>query len=429
MTGLDRRSFNRLLAMAAVGVTAGVVKAPAVLASGKKAGRVVIVGGGAGGASTASFLKKGAPELQVTLIEPKTSYTTCFFSNHYIGGFRSLPSLQFDYAGIKALGVNIVNDHAVGVDAERKQVFLAAGQAVPYDKLVLSPGIEIRYEAIEGYSPEVANLMPHAYLAGDQTQLLRRRLLDMEDGGTVVMSIAANPIRCPSAPYERASLIAHYLRYFKPASKLVILDGKSAFDRMELFEAIWKSEYKDIVEWLPVEKHGGVVKVLANEMSLVTASGETIKADVVNLIPPQRAAGIVAKAGCNAGDWCPIVPDSFASRQVKDVFVLGDAANARKMPKTASSAHSQAQTVANVITTQLTGRKMFPPRYRHTCWSLLSTNNSIKEGASYTAGEEQVEEQTAFTSDLKDDASVRAANFKESLAWYKEITGDMFAKS
>lgn len=429
MAGLDRRSFNRLLAAAAVGAATGMVKAPAVVALGKKAARVAIVGGGAGGASAAGFLKKGAPELDVTLIEPKTTYTACFFSNHYIGGLRSLQSLQFDYAGVKALGVNLVHTHAVGVDAQRKLVFLAEGEPVPYDKLVLSPGVEMRYEAIEGYNAEVARLMPHAYLAGEQTELLHRRLLDMDDGGTVVMSIPPNPVRCPSAPYERASLIAHYLRCCKPASKLIVLDGKSTFDRMELFEAVWKTEYKDIVSWLPVDKHGGVVKVLANEMALVTASGETVKANVVNLIPPQRAAGIAAKAGCTAGDWCPIVPDTFASRQVEDVFVLGDAAHASTMPKTASSAHSQAEAVANVIAAQLTGRKLFPPRYRSTCWSLVATNNSIKEGASYTAGQERVEEQTTFASDLKEDASVRAANFKESLAWFKQITGDMFAKS
>lgn len=429
MAELDRRTFTKLLGSVSLGVLAGAVAAPAVLAQGKAAGRVVIVGGGAGGAATANFLKKSAPELAVTLIEPKRIYTSCFLSNHYIASFRSLQSLQHDYEGLKSTGINVIVDYAVGVDVERKLVLLKEAEPVAYDKLVLSPGVEPKYEAIEGYSPEVAQIMPHAFVAGEQVRLLRRRIIDMTDGGTIVMSVPGNASRCPSAAYERATLIAHYLRYHKPASKLILLDAKSTFGRMELFEAVWKTEYKDIIEWVPVDKHGGVVKVLANEMTLVTANGDSVKADVVNLIPPQRAAGIVAKAGCAAGDWCPIVPDSFASRQVPDVFVLGDASIALDMPKTASAARSQAQTVANVIAAQLTGRKMLPPRYRSTCWSLLSANNSIKEGASYTAGKDLVEEQTSFTSDLKDDSGVRAANFKESLNWYRELTADMFARS
>ena len=429
MADIDRRSFNKILgSAAAVGLVTSVVKAPFVHAKGKTSGRVVIIGGGVGGASVAHQIKKNTRDIEVTLIEPNPTYTSCFFSNHYIGGFRSMNSLQHNYDGLKKLGVKVIHDYARGIDSEKKVVFLKGEPDIAYDKLVLSPGIDMKYEAIEGYSKEVARIMPHAWMTGDQTQILRRRLVDMKDGGVVVISVAANPYKCPPAPYERASLIAHYLKSHKPASKLIILDTKSVFPQMELFEEVWSSEYKGLVEWIPGDKHGGVVKVIANEMSLVTRNGDTVKADVVNVIPPQKASSIVTKAGCAVGDWCPIIPDSFASRKVKDIFVLGDAAMARKMPKSASSANSQAQIVANAIAAQLTERKMFPPRYRNTCWSLLATNNTIKAGASYTAGKEVVEQKTSFISDVKEDKGVRAANFKESLKWYEEITNDMFAK-
>ena len=429
MADIDRRSFNKLLgSAAATGLVSGVVNSPGVLAKGKAVGRVVIIGGGAGGASVAHHIKKNTRDIDVTLIEPKPTYTSCFFSNHYIGGFRSMKSLRHNYDGLKKLGVKLVHDRATGVDSEKKTVRLQEGQEIAYDKLVLSPGIDLKYEAIEGYSAEVARIMPHAWIAGDQTRILRQRIMDMRDGGVVVISAPGNPYRCPPAPYERATLIAHYLKHHKPASKLIILDSKSLFPQMELFEESWGSEYKGLVEWVPGDKSGGVAKVLANEMSLVTLNGDHIKADVINIIPPQKASSIAVSAGCTLGDWCPIVPDSFASRQVEDIFVLGDAATARNMPKSASSANSQAQIVANAVAAQLTGRKMFPPRYRNACWSLLSANNAIKSGGSYTAGKEVVEQKTSFISDVKEDKGIRAANFKESLKWYDEITSDMFAK-
>ena len=430
MADIDRRSFNRLLGAAAfTGLAGGSIQAPAVLATAKAKAmaRVVIIGGGAGGASVAHQIRKVSGKIDVTLVEPRPVYTSCFFSNHYIGGFRSLHSLQHNYDGLKKIGVKIIEDRAIDVDSASKQVVLQDNGKIAYDKLVLSPGIEMKYDAIDGYSQDVAEIMPHAWIAGQQTRMLHRRLLDMRDGGVVVMSVPGNPYRCPPAPYERATLIAHYLRYYKPSSKLIILDAKSLFPQMELFEEIWNSEYKGLIEWVPGDKQGGVGEVIANEMRVVTVNGDRLKADVANIIPPQRASSIAARAGCVLGDWCPIVPDSFASRQVEDVFVLGDAAMARNMPKSASSANSQAQIVANVIAAQLTGRKMFPPRYRTACWSLLSANNAIKSGASYTAGKEVVEEKTAFKSEVKEDGSIRAENFRQALNWYDEITRDMFA--
>jgi len=221
MADIDRRVFNKLLATAATaGLVAGATGVSGALADGKPASpqekaapqpggavlkrgkaRVVIIGGGAGGASVAHHLRKTAPELEITLVEPKKIYTTCFFSNHYIGGFRSLRSLQHNYDALEKNGVTVIHDHASGVDPQKKIVFLRSEKTLAYDKLVMSPGVEMKYEAIEGYSADAAKIMPHAWLAGEQTQILRRRLLDMKDGGTVLISVPANPYRCPPAPY------------------------------------------------------------------------------------------------------------------------------------------------------------------------------------------------------------------------------------
>lgn len=434
MSELSRREFAvlagaGLLGAAATGLPfAGQFPAPAYAAA--KA-RVVIVGGGAGGATVARHVKSHAPDLDVTLVELQKRYTTCFFSNHYIGGYRSFASITHDYDGLKKLGVDVVHDWAMAVDPTKREVVLRDGKMLRYDKLVLAPGIDLKYETIEGYDPEAGERMPHAWKAGVQTRILRRQLVDMEDGGVVVVAAPPEPSRGPDGPYERISLIAHYLKFFKPRSKLIVLDAKAAFSKQALFLEGWKTHYGDLIELRMSGPAGNqrVVRVSANTMELITADGTKEKAAVANVIPAQRAGQIAHLAGCVAGDWCPIRPNNFASMLVHDVYVLGDAAIADKMPKTAFAAHSQAVSVANDIVAKLAGKKRFPPRYRNTSWSLISTTNSVKDGASYRAGEKIVEVASQFSSKVGEDGAVRAQTFQESLDWYRTITTDMFAKS
>ena len=204
------------------------------------AARVVVVGGGFGGAACARVLRRINAKLQVTLVEPNRIFTACPFSNEVVAGLRDLEAQQFTYDRIAADGVNVVAQSAVKIDPQARMVGLADGTQLAYDRLVLAPGIDLRFDALPGYDEEAAAKMPHAWKAGEQTMLLRRQLETMDDGGTVVIAVPAAPYRCPPAPYERASLIAHYLKAKKPRSKVLVLDAKDAFSQQRLFENAWK---------------------------------------------------------------------------------------------------------------------------------------------------------------------------------------------
>jgi sulfide dehydrogenase [flavocytochrome c] flavoprotein chain len=427
---IDRREFARLLGGAALAAASpALIGRPALAIGGA---RVVIVGGGAGGGTVARILKTEAPDLDVTVIEARPVYTSCFNSNHYFGGFRTFASLQHSYDGLKKLGITVVNDTASAIDAAKKSVTLAGGKAVPYDRLVLSPGIDFNYGAIEGYSAAAAEIMPHAWKAGPQTLLLMKQLEAMDDGGVVVMTVPGNPYRCPPGPYERACMIAHFLKTKKPKSKLVIFDAKPTFSKQGAFEEAFEKYYPGIIDLNLTNEIDNfqVVRVDTKTMEVETKSGTKLKAAVANIIPPQTAGDIAIKTGCAEGAWCPIKPENFSSAKVAGVYVLGDAAIAADMPKSAYSASSQGKVVAADILADLAGAERVAARYRNTCWSLLAADDSIKIGADYTPGEKDGKPLLApsgpFVSQKGESAEVRHKNYAESLAWYHAIISDAF---
>jgi NADPH-dependent 2,4-dienoyl-CoA reductase/sulfur reductase-like enzyme len=427
MSEFSRRDFGKLAA-------AGVLTsswAPFALAQGASAAKVVIVGGGAGGATVAHFVKKEAPALDVTLIEVNPIYSSSFFSNLFIGGFRTLESLSHSYTGLRRLGIKVVHDFATDVDARKKIVRTRGGRAYPYDRLVLSPGIDIKYDSIKGYSRDAARVMPHAYNTdAAQKRILKRQLQTVRDGGTVVMVMPNNPFRCPPGPYERACMIAHYLKTRKPKSKLVIFDPKKAFSKQPVFTEAFEKHYKGIIELhLSTEIDDfSVVSVDAKTRQVVTKAGNIVRADVANVIPQQRAGEIAAKAGTTEGDWCPINAENFSSKKVPDIYVLGDASIAAEMPKSAFSANSQAKVVAADILSALAGKDKFEPRYRNTCWSLLAPDDNVKIGANYTPKGDKLDPSGGFVSQRNEAAELRKQNYQESIAWYANITSEMFAK-
>jgi NADPH-dependent 2,4-dienoyl-CoA reductase/sulfur reductase-like enzyme len=429
MSDVSRRDFAKLAGVTGVGALA--YSGWATFAIAQTPARVVIVGGGAGGATAAHYVKKDGPEIDVTLIEANPIYSSSFFSNLYIGGFRSLESLNHTYGGLRRIGVKVVHDVATEVNTSNKTVRTRGGRTYPYDRLVLSPGIDIKYESIAGYSRDAARIMPHAYTTNaQQKRLLKRQLQAMRDGGTVVMAMPNNPFRCPPGPYERACMIAHYIKTKKPKSKLVIFDPKKAFSKQPVFTEAFKNHYKSIIELnLTTEIDDfSVVSVNPRTKEIVTKAGKKLKADVANIIPQQRAGEIAAKAGCTEGDWCPIDPENFASRKVKDVYVLGDASIAAEMPKSAFSANSQAKVVASDILAELAKKEKFPPRYRNTCWSLLAPDDDVKIGANYAPKDGKLDPSGSFVSQPGEAQDVRKQNYQESIAWYANITADMFAK-
>jgi NADPH-dependent 2,4-dienoyl-CoA reductase/sulfur reductase-like enzyme len=390
---------------------------------------VVIIGGGVAGGTVAHYLRKTAPKLRITLVEPQPVYATCFFSNLYLGGLRGFTSITHDYGGLKRLGVTIIHDTAKEISTSQKRVRLKGGVELTYDKLVVTPGIDFKYGDIEGYSSEAARTAPHAWKAGAQTLLLKRLIEDMDEGGVAVMSVPAEPYRCPPAPYERASMIAHYFKVHKPRAKLLVIDAKDSFSKQALFEEGWRRYYPGIIEWIPGAMTGGGVKrVDAKAGELTTIDGQKFKGAALNVIPPQSAGEIAIRAGLTEGDWCPVHFATFASRKAADVYVLGDAAMAKAMPKSAFSANNQAKAVANAIAADLAGRDPYPPRFRNTCWSLIAPRNSVKIGAGYQPAADHLEAVETFISKPDEPDSVRSANYEESLSWYASITSDIFAK-
>jgi sulfide dehydrogenase [flavocytochrome c] flavoprotein subunit len=429
MADISRRAFAKLAGAGGVGALASSALSPFAVAQG--AAKVVIVGGGAGGATVAHYIKREAPELDVTLIETNPIYSSSFFSNLYLGGLRTLESLNHTYGGLERLGVTVVHDTAADVDTAKRMVKTKGGRSYSYDRLVLSPGIDMKYDSIKGYSREVSRIMPHAYTtAALGKRQLKQQLLAMRDGGTVVMVPPNNPYRCPPAPYERACMIAHYLKTRKPKSKLVILDPKKTFSKQAVITEAFEKYYKDIVELnLSNEIDDfSLVSLDAKTKEFVTKAGKKVKADVANVIPQQRAGEIAVKAGCTDGDWCPINGGNFASRKVKDVYVLGDAAIATEMPKSAFSANSQAKVVAADILAELAKKERFPARYRNSCWSLLAPDDSVKIGANYAPKDGKLDSSDGFVSQRGELADVRKQNAQESVGWYAAITTDMFAR-
>src|SRR5215468_7356067 len=333
--------------------------------------RIVVIGGGFAGATAARFLKLTDPRLNVTLVEPNPIYTACPFSNEVIAGLRDMRAQLFGYDRIASDGVVIVHQAATGVDGQARSVTLANGTKLNYDRLVLAPGSDPRFDALPGYDEAAAERMPHAWKAGAQTLLLRRQLEAMNDGGTVVMSLPALPYRCPPASYERASLIAHYLQIRKPRSKLVVLDAKDTFSMQRLFEGAWKELYPNL-EWVPVSSGGNPTAVDAAAMT-VSSDFDTYKAAVANVIPPQKAGRIAERAGtADRTGWCPVDPITFESRLVPGIHVLGDAAIAGAVPKSAIAANAVAKICAAAVAKLVRGDTPAMPKFVNTCYSLAA---------------------------------------------------------
>ncbi len=415
---LNRRSF-----IGASVAAAAALSAPMVKAMGKP--RVVVVGGGAGGATAARYIAKDSKgAVDVTLIEPTRKYYTCFFSNLYLGGFKDIEDIGHTYGALAAGGVNVVHDWAVGVDRNAKTVSLAGGAVLPYDNLILSPGIDFVEGAVEGWDVSAQNAMPHAYKAGSQSELLKAQLMAMPEGGVFAMVAPPNPFRCPPGPYERVSMVAHFLKENNPTAKIIVADPKSKFSKMGLFQEGWANHYEGMVDWIGEDFGGGNVSVDPSAMT-VTIDGEVTKVDVCNVIPAMKAGRIAELAGVTDGNWAPVNAADMSTKADADIYVLGDASQQGDMPKSGFSANSQAKVCANAVRGALTGSKVFPAKFANTCWSLIAPNDGVKVGATYEATAEKIAKVDGFISQTGETSDVRKATYMESEGWYSGITNDM----
>ena len=416
-----RREVGGLIA-----ASAALLAAPTVLRA-QTTARVIVIGGGFGGASCARALRQADAKLEVTLVEANKTFTSCPQSNEVIAGLREISAQQFGYDKIAAEGVRVVLQAAAAIDAPAHKVTLADGATLAYDRLVLAPGIDIDFTALQGYDEAASALMPHAYKAGEQTLLLRQQIEAMSDGGTVAIAVPANPSRCPPAPYERASLIADYLKTYKPKSKVLILDAKDSFSQQKLFEQAWNELYAGMIERIPLSQGGRVTGVEIATRTVVTEFGN-YNPDVANIIPPQKAGRIAAlAAAADRTGWCPIDAATFASKLLPDVHVIGDACLGGGIPKSAGAAQAQGKACAAVVVRDLTGRSSEPPPLTGICYSLVAPNTAFSlSGVYQPKGDLFAEVEGGRTSSLDAPRNARAAEADAATAWFKALTHDAF---
>ncbi|MAK62062.1 MAG: cytochrome C [Ponticaulis sp.] len=410
-----------------IGATSAIA-AMAPLSFAQTNAKVVVIGGGFGGASAARYLKSLLPNLSVTLVEPNPVFTACPFSNLVIAGLRGIEAQQMGYDGVAASGVTLAQTRAIAVDPDQKTVSLESGATLQYDRLILSPGIDFRWGALDGYDETTPDLLPHAWKAGPQTLLLRQQLEAMEDGGTVIMTVPAAPFRCPPGPYERASLIAHYLKTQKPSSKLLILDSNSKFSKQPLFEEAWRTHYSGHLEWRGPSEDGRVSRVNASEKSVET-DFETHTGDVLNIIPPQKAGMIADLAGVtDPTGWCPIYGDSFESQLVPNIHVIGDATIATPMPKSAFSANLQAKICAIAVARLLNDEAPEPTTLANTCYSYITPDQAISVVGVYSNQNRTLAsvDGAGGISPLNAEAFVRETEARQANSWFDTITQEAF---
>ncbi|MCX7376104.1 MAG: FCSD flavin-binding domain-containing protein [Alphaproteobacteria bacterium] len=418
---LSRRGF-----LAAAAATA--LAMPSI-ARAQGAARLLVVGGGFGGASAARFARIAYPWLDVTLVEPQSRFVTCPYGNLVLAGERGMADINHSFDGLRARGVTVVHDWVEGIDPVAKSVRLRGGATLGYDRMILSPGIALRWGAIEGYDEAASQLLPHAWVPADggQTALLRRQLEAMEDGGVVGISIPGNPFRCPPGPYERISMIAQYLKRHKPKSKILALDAKDAFSKQPLFQDGWKQLYGDMIEWVPLSKDGKVVRVDAATRTLETEFGAKHQVAVANIIPPQSAARIAISAGLadNSG-WVPVNPRSFESRAAPGIHVVGDANNGAPMPKSGFVANNTAKQAVAAAAALLRGEPVPEAVYFNTCYSHVGDEYGISIVGVFRPTDTGITEvpNSGGVSPRGNLPDQRRAEAAYADAWYASITAD-----
>lgn len=396
---------------------------------------VVVIGGGFGGATAAKTIKKLDPSIKVTLIEPNQHYITCPGSNWIFAGLRDLKSLTVSYQSFSnRYDIALVHEKVTFIDSEKHSVTLANQQKINYDRLIVSPGIDFRWESIEGHNESSTDLIPHAWKAGIQTTLLNKQLHEMHDGGTVVICAPPNPFRCPPGPYERASMMAYYLKQHKPKSKIIILDAKSQFSKQDLFIQGWKRHYgfdstNSMIEWHSMPDNP-IVKIDVKTKQLETDFGDIFQADVLNYIPAQKAAAIAQSSGlCDDSGWCPVNHKTSESTLQADIHVIGDASIQSPIPKSAFAANAEAKICALAVVSLLNQVEINEPSWINTCYSLITADQGISIAMVYKLNNQgkiaTVQGAGGVTKDTDEKSLALEANYAKQ--WLSHITANSFS--
>jgi NADPH-dependent 2,4-dienoyl-CoA reductase/sulfur reductase-like enzyme len=343
----------------------------------KPIARVVVIGGGHGGATAAKYIRQWEPRIEVTLVERNEFFVSCPISNLVLAGTKTLADITLPYSGLVKHGVKVVRDEATAIDFEKKQVRLARGEPLPYDRLIVAPGIDFQFDKVPGLAAaEASGRALHAWKAGPQTVALRRQLEALPDGGVFAISIPRAPYRCPPGPYERASVIAHYLKQAKPRSKLVILDANpDIVSKKGLFVKAWDDLYKGLIEY----RANSELIEFDTARNIAKLQVEDFKADLFNIIPPQQAGRIAQPLISVNNQWVGANFQTFESAKVPGVHVIGDAtASAPGMPKSGFMANNHAKVLADAVVALITGQPVNEaPILTNTCYSFVSDKEAV----------------------------------------------------
>jgi sulfide dehydrogenase [flavocytochrome c] flavoprotein subunit len=418
---MRRRTFLQLSAgTAGAGILDRVYATPSLI---RIKAKVVIVGGGFAGATCALSLRRLNAAIEVTLVDPEARYVTCPMSNSVLVGLRDLKSITVTRDGLEHAGVRYVRGRVASIDAELRRVRLEGGAVLAFDRLVMAPGIRLLWGKPQGYDEAAAQVMPHAWQAGTQTEILAAQLRAMRNGGVVAISVPSGPMRCPPGPFERASLIADYLKQNKPRSKVLIFDSNNHFPRQEAFTDAWQSLYPGMIEWIPVVEDGAVVRVAPVKRVLYTSHGAH-RVDVANVIPPQAPGLLAVQAGLASDHgWCPIRPESFESSTIANVHVIGDACIADPMPKAASAANSQGKHCALAIAAAFDGLEPPAPQLESVCYDMLASDSALSIHGRFQLADGVIRQMPG----LEDPGivpSLREA--RNAVDWYERIVADSF---
>jgi len=412
----DRRRFMRNAALA---VLAGTRLAGA---SARRA-HVIVAGGGFAGATCALQLRRLEPAIDVTLVDPEDHYVTCPMSDAALVGWRSMQSLAVSRAGLARAGVRCVRDRVVSIDARARRVRLASSKNLDCDRLVVAPGIRFLWDKLEGYGEAQSQRMPHAWRAGPQTDLLAAQLRAIDDGAVFAICVPPGLMRCPPAPFERASVVAAWLKQHKPRSKVLIFDANNHFPKQDVFTAAWQEFYPGMIEWIPATEGGAIERVDAPAMTLYTSRGVQ-RVAVANVIPQQAPGLLALDAGLASGHgWCPVVPDTLESTLAAGVHVIGDACIAGAMPKSASAAHSQALQCARAIVASLREQAVPAPQFDSVCYSLLGRDRALAIHGHFAAADGEIRPTDGAPGA---DAASAQALARQAAAWYDKIVSESF---
>ena len=422
-----RRLGQALGAGAALGMLAGCATRP-LAGGGRPNGRVLVVGGGFGGATAASYLKRwGGDTVDVTLVERNARFISCPLSNLVIGGSRRIEDLTLGYQGLRTRGVSVLQDDVLDVDPVNRTARLGSGARQQYDQLILSPGIDFLFDEIAGFDRKAQDTVLHAWKAGPQTVALRAQLETMPDGGTFVMSIPKAPYRCPPGPYERVCQVASYFKAYKPRARIVVLDGNpDIVSKKGLFLAAWNGPYKGMIDY---RANALVTELDAVGRTVTTELGDRVKGDVLNVIPPHRAGDLAARLGLlNAnGRWAQIDWMTMRSTAVSDIHVIGDATFAAPaMPKSGHMAHQHGKLAAAAIIEQLNGRPPVAPVIANTCYSFVDDCSAMHVASVHQwAADKKTLEPVAGAGGLSSAASELEGQY--AFAWARNIWDDMLS--